>query len=268
MRSDSRSIAEIRAALDAGTLGESDLARLAADPRVGVQRLLVQQENKQRAAELERQRLDDLVAYEKQLWRRGFEYVAGVDEAGAGPLAGPVVAAAVILPRRARITGIDDSKKLSARQRERLALQIRAEALAFAVGACSPDEIDRLNILQASREAMRRAVAGLNLQPQHLLVDAREVPGVTIAQTSLIKGDACSQSIAAASILAKVERDHMMLDYSLQYPGYGFERHAGYGTAAHMTALRRLGPSPIHRMSFSPVAAARQDTAAVSLQGM
>ena len=198
-----------------------------------------------------------MLQYEIALWQSGVKHVAGVDEVGAGPLAGPVLAAAVILSADTRIEGINDSKLLSALQRQRLAEQIRERAVAFALGSCSPEEIDTLNILQASRQAMRRAVGALQVAPDHLLVDARRVPDVSMPQTPIIKGDTQSQCIAAASIIAKVARDALMEQLAEVYPGYGFERHRGYGTRQHLEALKRLGPCAIHRHSFSPVAASR-----------
>ncbi len=195
-----------------------------------------------------------MLFFERRQWRRGVVHVAGVDEVGVGPLAGPVVAAAVMLPVDSTIPGVDDSKRLTRPKREQLDGFIRRHAIALAIGWCSPREIDAFNILQASRLAMQRAVAGLDPAPQHLLVDAREVPGVRMPQTALVHGDRRSQSIAAASIVAKVYRDALMAGMANDYPGYGFERHAGYGTRVHLAALRDLGPSPIHRLSFAPVA--------------
>lgn len=199
--------------------------------------------------------VDARLEFESALWSQGITCVAGVDEVGAGPLAGPVYAAAVILPVGFFDPAINDSKKLTRRKRDAVVEVIRTHAFAFAFGSCTPEEIDQLNILQASREAMRRAVAGLLSQPQHILVDARVIPNMTIPQTAIIKGDSRSQTIAAASILAKVERDGVMASYAGLYPGYGFDKHQGYGTQAHLDALQRLGPCPIHRRSFAPVAA-------------
>ena len=201
-------------------------------------------------------RLLALTAHERRLWRRGVIRVAGVDEVGVGPLAGPVVAGAVMLPPDTFIPGVNDSKKLTAQQRDRLAAAIREEAWAMGIGAATVEEIDRLNILQASRLAMQRAVLALTLEPEHLLVDARTVPNVTMPQQGIVHGDALSQSIAAASIIAKVFRDDLMAELGRTYPGYGFEQHAGYPTVSHLKALKRLGPCAIHRRSFGPVKAA------------
>ena len=177
---------------------------------------------------------------------------------GVGPLAGPVVAAAVVLPAEVDLPGLNDSKKLSAKARERLDQAIREQAVAFSVGEVSPEEIDRMNILQATLEAMRQAISGLQQQVSldHVLVDARKVPGVSIPQTALVHGDAIDGSIAAASIVAKVYRDALMQRMAGLFPGYGLDRHMGYGTAEHIEALGRLGASSIHRRSFAPVAAA------------
>ncbi len=184
--------------------------------------------------------------------------VAGLDEAGAGPLAGPVTAACVVLdPARVdELVGVDDSKALREAERERLAARIRAAARAFAVAEASVEEIDHLNIREAGLLAMRRALEAASAAAPdvgHLLVDAREVPGTALPQTSLIKGDARSLSIAAASILAKVARDAVMTAAAAAHPGYGFERHKGYGTAEHVAALRSLGVTPLHRRTFAPV---------------
>ncbi|MCX8086426.1 MAG: ribonuclease HII [Rhodocyclaceae bacterium] len=179
--------------------------------------------------------------------------ICGVDEAGRGPLAGPVCAAAVILDPARPIAGLADSKKLSAAQRERLAAQIRAQALAWCVAEASVEEIDALNILQATLLAMQRAVAGLALRPTEVLIDGNRTPMLEVPCRAIIGGDAKVAEIAAASILAKTSRDARMLALHAEYPGYGFDRHKGYGTAAHLAALKRLGPSPHHRKSFAPL---------------
>src|SRR5690606_14347445 len=168
--------------------------------------------------------------------------VAGVDEVGMGPLAGPVVAAAVVLPDRVELPGLDDSKRLLRGERERLAAAIRGQALAIAIGEVWPAELDRLNVYRAGLEAMRRAVAALAPAPEHLLVDARTVPGTAVPQTPIVQGDARDGSIAAASIVAKVHRDAIMRRLEDEHPGYGFARHMGYATREHLAALRRLGP--------------------------
>lgn len=196
---------------------------------------------------------EELYLWEKRLAARGIRYIAGVDEVGRGPLAGPVAAGAVILPPGLFLPGLMDSKKLSPREREILAAEIKAKSLAWAIGWASVVEIDCLNIAVASRLAMQRAVVALKLKPEHILVDAFTLPGIRIAQTPLIKGDALSASIAAAAILAKVARDKLMESYDRVFPGYGFSRHKGYPTAEHRAALAAYGPTPIHRKSFKLV---------------
>lgn len=186
--------------------------------------------------------------------------MAGVDEAGRGPLAGPVVAAAVILDDMAPIAGLADSKKLTERRRERLYDEIRAKALCCSVAQASVEEIDRLNILNATLLAMRRAVQGLRLKPTKVLVDGNRLPALDVLAEAVVGGDALVPAISAASILAKVTRDRLLVELHDRHPGYGFERHKGYGTAEHLAALRRLGPLPEHRRSFAPVAQAAQAT--------
>lgn len=184
----------------------------------------------------------------------GIEHIAGVDEAGRGPLAGPVVAAAVILPPNCRLPGLKDSKQLTSRQRQALATAIQEQALAWNVALATVSEIDQLNILQASLLAMRRAVQGLSIAPQHVLVDGRfTLPGLDLPQTAVVRGDAMSPAIAAASVLAKVYRDDLMQALHQLYPQYGFDRHKGYPTAAHRAALKQHGPSPVHRRTFRGV---------------
>lgn len=195
-------------------------------------------------------RLEQMKAYEQEYQWAGL--VCGIDEAGRGPLAGPVVAGAVILPADCRILYLNDSKKLSEKRREELFLEIKEKAVSWAVGIASPEEIDEINILQATYRAMRQAVGQLNPAPGVLLNDAVTIPELpeSLTQVPIIKGDAKSVSIAAASILAKVTRDHMMIEYDKIYPEYGFARHKGYGTAVHISALKEYGPCPIHRRSF------------------
>ena len=194
---------------------------------------------------------------ERLLWRVGIRYVAGVDEVGMGPLAGPVVAAAVVLPVETHIAGVADSKVVPEAQRERLALEIRRRALGIGVAVIEPEEIDRVNIYQAGLRALRRAVEQLQpLVPGFVLVDGREIPGLGIPQSAYPKGDAFVTSIAAASIVAKCHRDALMRQLDTVYPAYGFGRHMGYATRSHLAALRAHGPSPVHRRSFAPVLAA------------
>lgn len=206
---------------------------------------------------LEKQR-NDLIRmqeYERTLYEKGNEngqvrYIAGVDEVGRGPLAGPVVTAAVILPEDFDILGVNDSKQLTEKRREELFKKITKAALAWSIGLRDNRVIDDINILNATKEAMKEAVEKLDIRPDHVLVDALVIPGINIPQTGIIKGDANSISIAAASIIAKVTRDHMMVDYAKHYPDYAFEKNKGYGTKAHYEGLDRAGASPIHRMSF------------------
>ena len=228
--------------------------RLRTDRRVGARDLEVRLGRRIAAARQERRRVDRLFALRARLFVQGARQVAGIDEVGVGPLAGPVVAAAVILPEVVELPGLDDSKKLSRSQRERLDSEIREQAHAVGIGEASPGEIDRINILQATLLAMQRAVAALGRVPDHLLVDARTIPNVSVKQTALVGGDARDGSIAAASIVAKVHRDALMRRLDQDHPGYGFSDHKGYGTAGHLAALQRLGASPIHRRSFRPVA--------------
>ena len=196
--------------------------------------------------------------YERRLWQRGIESVAGLDEAGVGPMAGPVVAAAVIFPPETFIRGVHDSKQLPPETRERLYPEIFGHARTIGVGIAEPDEIDRLNIYWATMLASERAIAALCLAPQHVLVDGKRIPRLAFEQTHIVGGDRKSFCIAAASIVAKVTRDRIMREHDERYPGYGFGQHKGYCTADHFDALRRLGPSPIHRRSFAPVFEAAQ----------
>jgi len=190
------------------------------------------------------------LTYEIALWNQGIQWIAGIDEAGRGPLAGPVVAAAVIFPPYFFLPQIDDSKKLRPEMREVCYDMIFQSATAIGIGLVEVNEIDQLNIHQASFEAMRRAIASLSVLPQHLLVDGFSIPEVSIPQTAIVKGDQKCFTIASASILAKVTRDRMMLEYDKQYPMYGFARHKGYGTREHVKAILKYGPCEIHRKSF------------------
>ena len=198
--------------------------------------------------EKELARLEAMKEFEREY--DGCSLIRGVDEAGRGLLAGPVAAGAVILPKDCTILYLNDSKKLSEKRREELFLEIREKAVSYSVGIVGPERIDEINILQATYEAMRQAVSGLGVVPDLLLNDAVTIPELAIPQVPIIKGDAKSVSIAAASILAKVTRDHLMEEYDRQFPQYGFAKHKGYGTAAHVAALREFGPCPIHRRSF------------------
>ncbi|CEP68331.1 Ribonuclease HII [Moorella glycerini] len=198
----------------------------------------------------EQERVDALYAWERRLQRQGAVYIAGLDEAGRGPLAGPVTAAAVILPPGLFIAGLNDSKKVPPRKRQELAGTIKKASLAWAVGWASVKEIDCLNILVASRWAMWRALMALPIKPDHVLVDGLKLPGLPVPQTPLVGGDALSASIAAASILAKVARDELMVAYDAVFPGYGLAENKGYPTPEHRRALACLGPTSLHRLSF------------------
>jgi ribonuclease HII len=192
--------------------------------------------------------------FETSLWEQGISLVAGVDEAGRGPLAGPVVAAAVIFPPNFFFDGVDDSKRLKSEEREQLYPQIISNCITHGVGIVSVEEIDRLNIYQAAMLAMREALSQLSPAAQHALVDGRAIPQLKLPQTAIVKGDALSFTVGAASIIAKVTRDRLMLDYHREFPQYGFDAHKGYATPAHLKALREYGPCEIHRRSFRPKA--------------
>ena len=226
---------------------------LSCDPRAGAREVLRQVQRRRRANRSEGQRLRHILHYEVELWGKGLLWVAGVDEAGMAPLAGPVVAGACILPRDYRPRGIDDSKQLDRGERERLAEDIRRHAIAWATARAEVFEIDSLNIYHAGVLALTRAVKALRTTPEHVLVDARRLPALRIPHTPIVHGDAISLTIAAASILAKTTRDALMCELDVIHPGYGFARHKGYPTEEHFEALGRLGPCPIHRRSFAPV---------------
>jgi ribonuclease HII len=231
-------------------------AELRRDARPSVVELLRAIDARRKSNRREGQRLRGMLRFEDDLWKRGLSLIAGIDEAGMSPFAGPVAAGAVILKPGTRLPGVDDSKKLSERERETLAPLIQQDALAWAVAFVESDEIDRINIYRAGLLAMRRAVDALAVAPEHLLIDGRRLDELAIPQLRLIGGDGRSLSIAAASILAKTARDARMRAYDLVYPGYGFAKHKGYGTREHMQAIVRLGLTPIHRRSFAPVRAA------------
>ena len=218
------------------------------DTRAGVRSLIDRYRKKEEALEKEKARTEQMKVYERQYEARG--YVCGIDEVGRGPLAGPVVAGAVILPKDCGILWLNDSKKLTARKREELYDVIMEQAVAVGLGCVSPARIDEINILQATYEAMRMAIGNLKVQPDLLLNDAVTIPEVEIPQVPIIKGDAKSVSIAAASIIAKVTRDRLMVEYDKVLPGYDFASNKGYGTKKHIEGLKELGPSPIHRRTF------------------
>ena len=218
------------------------------DERSGVRKLVTQYQKKLKDLENEKLRMEKMMEYEHKYDHVG--YLCGIDEVGRGPLAGPVVACAVILPKDHHILYLNDSKKLTAHKREELYDVILREAVAVGIGMAGPARIDEINILQATYEAMREAVSKLKITPQLLLNDAVTIPGINIPQVPIIKGDAKSASIAAASIVAKVTRDRLMVEYDQAMPEYGFASNKGYGSAEHIAALKKYGPSPIHRATF------------------
>lgn len=245
-----RTIGEIRAEIAGTDLRDYPALyeKYGDDTRSGVIRLLDQCRKKETALQRELARTEEMKAYEHKYEHLG--YLCGIDEVGRGPLAGPVVACAVILPRDCDILYLNDSKQLSAKKREELYEVIMEKAVSVGIGMVSPARIDEINILQATYEAMRQAIGKLSVTPQLLLNDAVTIPEVTIPQVPIIKGDAKSVSIAAASIVAKVTRDRMMVEYDKVMPQYGFASNKGYGAAAHIEALKKYGPAPIHRATF------------------
>lgn len=218
------------------------------DSRAGVQNLIQKYQKQEEALKKERERTEQMKIYEHKYEDLG--WICGIDEVGRGPLAGPVVAGAVILPRDSKILYLNDSKQLTGKKRDELYDVIMREAVAVGIGYASPARIDEINILQATYEAMREAISKLSVKPDVLLNDAVKIPQVDIRQVPIIKGDAKSVSIAAASIVAKVTRDRLMEEYDKVLPGYGFASNKGYGSAEHIAALKEIGPSPIHRQSF------------------
>lgn len=246
-------VAEITKLLNQTELPETILAELHADRRVSVIRLLEKWRKRKASLAQETARLQQLFLPERELRRQGYECIVGVDEAGRGPLAGPLVVGAAILPFGCKLPLLNDSKKLSAAQRAVLYDEIKKKALATKTIIVEVADIDRLNIYQATVQAMYQAVKTIELKPQAALIDAVPLPELTIPANSLIGGDGLSASIAAASILAKVERDRLMEELALTYPQYGFQHHKGYGTKEHLKALAEYGPCPIHRTSFEPI---------------
>src|SRR5437773_8137065 len=245
------SLKEIQDKYASGVSVSSAILRsLQRDPRAGARRLYKVLAKRYEEQKKERNRLDAMLHFERLLWKAGIQHIAGVDEVGMGPLAGPVVAAAVIFPSGVEIDGIDDSKALDEETRNRLEREIHARASAVAIGVVEVEEIDRINIYRAGIRAMQLALENLPLPPQHILVDSRTVPGFTQPQNNFDKGDGINFSIAAASIVAKVYRDRLMTELDSHYPGYGFASHKGYATPEHQRAIRDLGPCSIHRRSF------------------
>lgn len=196
--------------------------------------------------------MNDLLEYERDLYKKGINLIAGIDEVGRGPLCGPVVACACILPKNYHLEGLNDSKKLSEKKREELYEILIKDAISYGIGVISPKRIDEINILNATKEAMKEAVINLNITPEHLLIDAVKLD-IKIPSTSIIKGDALSASIAAASIIAKVTRDRMMIELGEMYPEYGYEHHKGYGTKSHIEAVKKYGVKDFYRFTFAPI---------------
>lgn len=237
------------------TIGDLDspiFKELAKDSRAGVQKEIQKRKQAIQAEIDENFRLASMLSYEKELYNKGISFIAGVDEVGRGPLAGPVVAAAVILPQNCKIKGLNDSKKIPKKKHEEIFQAVKEKALAIGIGVMDNHVIDQVNIYEATKLAMKEAIAQLQIKPEHLLIDAMKLD-LPISQTSIVKGDANSLSIAAASIVAKVTRDKIMANYDQEFPGYDFSQNAGYGTAKHLEGIAKLGITPIHRTSFEPI---------------
>ncbi|MFP7169109.1 ribonuclease HII [Terribacillus sp. 7520-G] len=246
-------IQQIRNHLQDGTYSEEMLSSWQEDHRAGVKKLMDAHRRKAEKERELRERYNRMCSFENDCYEQGKQYIAGIDEAGRGPLAGPVVAAAVILPKDAYIAGLNDSKQLSELKREALYDQIMDTCISYGVGIVDSRRIDEVNIYQAAKQAMLEAAAELKCQPDHVLVDAMPLAELPCTHESLIKGDQRSVSIAAASIIAKVTRDRLMKEADEQYPGYGFKENMGYGTKQHLEALQKQGITPLHRLSFAPV---------------
>ena len=234
------------------------LTELEQDSRSGVIQAIAKRKKEIQKRLDEDERLEGMLAYEKELYAQGIDLIAGVDEVGRGPLAGPVVAAAVILPKACKIPGLNDSKKIPKSKHKEIYETVLQNAIAIGIGIKDNHVIDQVNIYEATKLAMMEAIGQLEPQPQHLLIDAMRLD-LPISQTSIIKGDANSLSIAAASIVAKVTRDQMMEEFDREYPGYDFAQNAGYGTAKHLAGLDKLGVTPIHRRSFEPIKSMCED---------
>ena len=246
-------IKEIKATLeDVTDLADPRWADFEADSRSGVQKAILQRKKAIEAEAAEDERLETMLRYEREAYNQGFQVLAGIDEVGRGPLAGPVVAAAVILPKGCKIKHLNDSKKIPKSKHEAIYHEVMEQAVAVGIGIKDAKIIDQVNIYEATKLAMLEALGKLNPVPQYLLIDAMKLD-TPIPQQSIIKGDANSLSIAAASIVAKVTRDRLMADYDQTYPGYGFAKNAGYGTAEHLEGLEKQGITPIHRKTFEPI---------------
>jgi len=246
-------IATIKQLLKEGKLTGDKLEQLRVDSRKGVQNLLRSYDRSQAKKEELKKRFKKMWHIEQTLYEAGVDLIAGTDEAGRGPLAGPVVAASVILPKSFNVIGIIDSKQLTKKEREYFFEKIQEESIAYSVFTIDNHEIDRINILEATKQCMEHSLLNLQPQPDYALIDAVRLENLSIPSKSIVKGDEKSISIAAASILAKVTRDRIMLDIARDYPDYGFDKHKGYGTKDHLEKLKKLGPTPYHRYSFTPV---------------
>ncbi|GHH96541.1 ribonuclease HII [Neobacillus kokaensis] len=247
------SIAQIEESL-AEIINELDpfILELEKDERIGVQKSLTKWRKRREEEKFLEAKFFEMTQYERKCWAEGFEQIAGIDEVGRGPLAGPVVAAAVVLPHNFFLAGIDDSKKLSEKKRQEYAEIIKKEAVSFSIAMIHANEIDEINIYQATKKAMKAAIASLPTPPDFLLIDAMKIE-TPYPSESIIKGDARSVSIAAASILAKTARDQLMKEIAQQYPAYGFDHHMGYGTKEHLLAIQQHGITKYHRKSFAPI---------------
>ena len=248
-----QSITEIKGLLNEDNLTPETWEALLQDERKGVQTLLKSYRRKKEREKRLIQRFEEMREYENKAYQNGFKSIAGVDEVGRGPLAGPVVAAAVILPEDFRLIGLDDSKKLKEEVREEYSTYIKEHAICYHISFIENQVIDGINIYEATKQAMYEALAGLTTPPDHVLIDALHLPNLNCSQEAIIKGDASSISIAAASVLAKVARDQFMKELDKKYPGYGFDKNMGYGTKAHLKGLEQYGATPYHRPSFAPV---------------
>lgn len=253
MTMERKSIVEIRQMFQSGEIGETDVERFASDERKGVQALITTYYKKKEKERLLYEKYIQMMSYEKACYDRGLQYIAGIDEAGRGPLAGPVVAAAVILPSDFMLPGLNDSKQLNQETRELYYSIIMEKAVSYGIGIMSNEVIDRFNIFEATKMAMHEALSQLQPVPQHILIDAVKLNGLPCSSEAIIKGDSKSVSIAAASILAKVTRDRKMQELHKEYPMYDFASNMGYGTSYHMEKLYAIGASPYHRKSFAPV---------------
>jgi ribonuclease HII len=248
----SMTINEIKSLVENISSNDPLFEQLHSDNRKGVQKILESRNRKLQKLKKEKEEFVKLTLFEKKLFNEGFSLIAGIDEVGRGPLAGPVVAAAVILPGEFYLPGLNDSKKLSESKRDEYFQIIQEKAHSIGIGMIEPGEIDTINIYEATKKAMLLAISNLDCNPDYLLIDAMKLQ-TPYPQESIIKGDSKSISIAAASVIAKVTRDNLMKEYAAQYPGYGFEQNAGYGTREHLEGLRLKGITPIHRRSFAPV---------------